>query len=682
MAVKRFKKIMVANRGEIAVRILKTARKLGFKTVSLYSKADSDSIHRSMADESYYLGDSLLSESYLNIEKIIKLAKVSGSDAIHPGYGLLSENDTFAKRIEEEGLIFIGPGHKAISIMGDKAKAKREMEKIGVPCIPGYQGTDQSDKKFIESAKEIGYPLLIKASRGGGGRGMRIVESEEEMKSALDMARKESLSAFGSEELILEKLILNPRHIEIQVIADQFGKSLYLGERDCSIQRRHQKIVEEAPSDVLDNELREKFGKTAIEIAKSIHYVGVGTVEFLLDEDKNFYFMEMNTRLQVEHTVTEMVTGIDLVEKQFEIAKGLPLELEQDLTLFRGHSIEVRLYAEDPDNDFSPQTGKVVLWKEAEGEGIRIDNGLFSGIHITPFYDPMIAKIISWGKNREQARLILIKALLETNLFGIKTNKEFLLNILQNRKFIEGEITTSFLNNFEKNHREFSEEEQFKIACIGACLEYEFKRESFLKQSLMVSDELRNWTSSKSLPFFVHYKIGEKNWYLSILPKPFENDSYEVFDNSDGFISSDSKDQYKMVKVKIINKDDSIARVEVNNSVSLVPFHFSNGEKSPILYFNFEGKDLDFLNLWTKLDSITEKEDDGIILSPMHGILSEILVSPGDIVKKGQIVAIVEAMKMQNELRSKVNGKIKGLYQVKGKQVSLDEKLMDIEVDE
>ena len=362
MVVKKFKKIMVANRGEIAVRVLKTANKMGFKTVSLYSKADADAIHRSQADESYLLGESSLSESYLNIENIIKLAKDSGSEAVHPGYGLLSENENFAKRVVEEGMVFIGPDQKSISMMGNKGMAKREMLKIGIPCIPGYQGIDQNNETIFKEAKGIGFPLLIKASKGGGGRGMRLVKDESEMITSLDIARKEAISSFGCDEIILEKAIFNPRHIEVQILADQYGNCIHLGERDCSIQRRHQKIIEEAPSSFLDEDLRKKIGKAAVEIAKRINYVGVGTVEFLFDEDKKFYFMEMNTRLQVEHTVTEMITGLDLVQKQIEVAQGFPLNLEQESILFNGHSIEARLYTEDPSNDYAPQTGEVVLW--------------------------------------------------------------------------------------------------------------------------------------------------------------------------------------------------------------------------------------------------------------------------------------------------------------------------------
>ncbi len=682
MVVKKFKKIMVANRGEIAVRVLKTANKMGFKTVSLYSKADADAIHRSQADESYLLGESSLSESYLNIENIIKLAKDSGSEAVHPGYGLLSENENFAKRVVEEGMVFIGPDQKSISMMGNKGMAKREMLKIGIPCIPGYQGIDQNNETIFKEAKGIGFPLLIKASKGGGGRGMRLVKDESEMITSLDIARKEAISSFGCDEIILEKAIFNPRHIEVQILADQYGNCIHLGERDCSIQRRHQKIIEEAPSSFLDEDLRKKIGKAAVEIAKRINYVGVGTVEFLFDEDKKFYFMEMNTRLQVEHTVTEMITGLDLVQKQIEVAQGFPLNLEQESILFNGHSIEARLYTEDPSNDYAPQTGEVVLWREAKSKGIRFDSGLFSGIHITPYYDPMVAKIVSRGKDREEARLNLVNALLDTDLFGVKTNKELLLKILENNKFIEKDITTSFLINFVKEQVGISKSEHFTALCIGACLEYELKRNSFLEKSLMISEELMNWTSSKNLPFFCHYKSREKDWYLSVLPNPFENGIYEVEEVSGINKQKDNGEELNKVKVKIIEQKNSRARIEIENIIHKASFFFNDNEKFSPLYLNFKGKDFCFINLWSKLNIISEKEDDGIILSPMHGILSEILVKSGDVVKKGQIVAIVEAMKMQNELKAKVNGKVKNIHQKKGNQVSIDEKLIDIEVEE
>ena len=448
------------------------------------------------------------------MKKIIKIAKDSGSEAIHPGYGLLSENEHFAKRVEEEGLVFIGPNQKSISIMGSKARPKEKLKKSVYHAYRATKALTKKMKLLLRRQKNIGFPLFIKASKGGGGRGMRLVESESEMVTSLDTARKEAFSAFGNDELILEKAISSPRHIEVQILSDQHGNFIHLGERDCSIQRRHQKIIEEAPSTSLDEDLRTKIGKAAVKIAKSIDYTGVGTVEFLFDEDKNFYFMEMNTRLQVEHAITEMITGLDLVQKQIEVAQGFPLKLKQDNILFKGHSIEARLYAEDPSDDYTPQTGEVVLWREAESEGIRNDNGLFSGIYVSPYYDPMVAKIVSWGKDREEARLNLVNAILNTDLFGIKTNKEFLLSILEDNKFIEKDITTSFLDIFEKDKLGFSKQEEFKALCIGACLEYELKRNSFLDKSIVISEELMNWTSSKSLSFFCHYKIRSKKTFI------------------------------------------------------------------------------------------------------------------------------------------------------------------------
>ncbi len=388
-------KILIANRGEIAVRIIRTAKSLGYATVAVFSDVDEDACHVDLADQAVRLGGPAPGESYLNADRIIAAARQSEADAIHPGYGFLSENAEFARQVMAAGLTWIGPSPEAMEVMGNKAAAKAAVADGDVPLIPGYFGEDQSDKAFAAAAANVGYPVMVKAASGGGGRGMRFVDQADDLQAALSSARSESLKAFRSDELLLEKAIVNPRHIEFQIFADQHGNTVHLGERDCSIQRRHQKVIEETPSPAVSPELRERMGTAAVEVARAVNYTNAGTVEFLLDEDGEFYFIEMNARLQVEHPVTELITGFDLVEWQLQVAEGEPLPVSQDEITLEGHAIEARLYAESPENDFLPSTGTIQHWWPASGDGIRVDHGLKSGQEITPFYDAMIAKVIT-----------------------------------------------------------------------------------------------------------------------------------------------------------------------------------------------------------------------------------------------------------------------------------------------
>ena len=385
------KKILIANRGEIAVRVIRTARSLGYRTVAVYSEADAGALHVDVADEAVCIGAAPVGDSYLRSDKILQAAQLTSADDVHPGYGFLSENAGFAEACAEAGLVFIGPDAEAINLMGSKRLSKVAMIEAGVPCIPGYQDAEQSDDVLLKEAERIGFPLMIKASAGGGGRGMRLAHDASELPEQIRTARSEAESAFGSGELILERAVLQPRHIEIQVFADRHGNAVYLGERDCSIQRRHQKVVEEAPSPFVDPDLRQRMGEAAVNAAKACNYCGAGTVEFLVDEDKNFYFLEMNTRLQVEHPVTELITGQDLVAWQLKVASGEKLPLSQDEITLTGHAVEVRLYAEDPRNNFMPQTGRVEYWHYPEREGFRMDHGIQCGQLVSPHYDPMLA---------------------------------------------------------------------------------------------------------------------------------------------------------------------------------------------------------------------------------------------------------------------------------------------------
>ncbi|GMO67747.1 MAG: acetyl-CoA carboxylase biotin carboxylase subunit [Endomicrobiia bacterium] len=448
-----FEKILIANRGEIACRIIRTCRELGIKTVAIHSEVDRESMHVKLADKAICVGNASASESYLNIPSIIAAAEISGADAIHPGYGFLAENTYFAEVCETCGLKFVGPSKKAIEQMGDKIMAIKLMKKSGVPVIPGSEGpVNINDSRIFAMAKKIGYPIIIKASTGGGGKGMRIVVSEETLQNSIVTAQTEAKATFGNSDVYMEKYIEEPHHIEFQILADKYGKTAYLPERDCSIQRRHQKLLEESPSPLMSDALRKKMGKVARNVASSIKYTTVGTVEFLLDKKGNFYFMEMNTRIQVEHPVTEMLTGIDLVKEQIKLAAGEKLSIDSEKIKISGHAIECRINAEDPDRDFIPSPGKIGKLFLPGGHGIRLDTHVYSGYTIPPFYDSLIAKVISLGKNREEAIIKMQRALGEVEIEGIKNTSSLHSKIMANEKFRSGSVSTSFLSKhiFEK----------------------------------------------------------------------------------------------------------------------------------------------------------------------------------------------------------------------------------------
>jgi len=445
-----FKKILIANRGEIAVRVIRTCKRLDIKTVAIYSEADQDAPHTRLADEAYLIGGPRVTDSYLKIDKIIEMAKSSEAEAIHPGYGFLSENPEFARRCEEEGLVFIGPSPDVITSMGSKIQARITMEKAGLPIVPGIQTPIPTADEAVKIARKIGYPIMLKASAGGGGIGMQIVRNDKEMINAFEGNQKRAKAFFGNAEMYLEKYIESPRHIEMQILADSFGHTVYLGERECSVQRRHQKIVEEAPSVCLDNELRRKMGEASIQAAKAIGYKNAGTIEYLVDENANFYFLEMNTRLQVEHPVTEETTGIDLVEQQLRIASGEVLSFGQNEIKCNGHAIEVRVYAEDPVT-FYPSPGMITNLSLPKGEGVRHELGVHGNSNVTPFYDPMIAKLIVKAENREQALINLDRALSNYKVEGIKTNIPLLRKVITHPAFHKGDTATDFIEKYIKN---------------------------------------------------------------------------------------------------------------------------------------------------------------------------------------------------------------------------------------
>lgn len=460
------KKILVANRGEIAVRIMKTAKKMGIKTVAVYSSADRESPHVKFADEAVWIGEAPSSESYLKTDKLLEVCKKLDVDAIHPGYGFLSENAEFAENVERNGITFIGPKSHAIRIMGSKLAAKEAVKGYRIPMVPGLDEAITDVEKAKEIAKEIGFPILIKASAGGGGKGMRVVENEAEFESQMERAISEAESAFGDGSVFIEKFVSSPRHIEIQIIADTHKNIIHLFDRECSIQRRHQKVIEEAPSSVLTTELRWAMGEAAIKVAEACDYVGAGTVEFLLDENKNFYFLEMNTRLQVEHPVTEMITGLDLVELQIRIARGEELPIKQESLEIKGHALELRVYAEDPLDNFLPSVGNLEVYQIPEGKGIRVDNGIDEGMDIPIYYDPMLSKLVTHGKSREEAIAIMLNAIKHYKIKGICTTLSFGEFVLNHDAFRSGNFDTNFVKKYY--NPETIKEQNTKLAEIAA----------------------------------------------------------------------------------------------------------------------------------------------------------------------------------------------------------------------
>ncbi len=442
-----FNKVLIANRGEIAVRIIRACRELGIRTVAVYSTADRNALHVKLADESVCIGPAATKDSYLNIQAILSACELTGAEAVHPGFGFLSENANFAKACKRCGVKFIGPDSKSIELMGDKAQAKETMKAAGVPVVPGSDGEVDTIERAKEIAQNIGYPVMVKASAGGGGRGIRMVESSEQLEAAMTAAKQEALSFFGNDGIYIEKLILNPRHVEIQILADQFGNVIHLGERDCSIQRRNQKVLEEAPCAIMTSQLREKMGAAAIEAARACSYENAGTIEFLLDDNQNFYFMEMNTRIQVEHPITELVTGVDLVKEQLLIAQGKPLSYTQDKIHLTGYAIECRINAENPKLNFRPSPGKIEALNVPGGPGVRIDSAVYQGYEITPFYDSMIAKLIAYAPDRVTAISKMKWALAEFLVEGVDTNIDFQLSILRNKDFLNAQVDNHFLDN-------------------------------------------------------------------------------------------------------------------------------------------------------------------------------------------------------------------------------------------
>lgn len=658
-----FRTILVANRGEIAVRIMDTAHALGYQTVAMYTEADQQALHVKAADMAVCIGSGPVADSYLNSEKIIAAARKAGADAVHPGYGFLSENGAFAQACEDNGLVFIGPAPSSIELMGNKRLAKLALEKAGVPCIPGYNGANQDLAVLERQASDVGFPLMIKAAAGGGGRGMRLLESPQDLKQQLQSARSESESAFASGELILEKAILNARHVEIQIFADQFGNVLYLGERDCSIQRRHQKVLEESPSPAVGETLRVAMGQAAVEVAKACGYCGAGTVEFLLDEAGNFYFLEMNTRLQVEHPVTEMVTGQDLVAWQLMVAAGEPLPLSQDQVTLSGHAIEVRLYAEDPANGFLPQTGKVLYWQPGLGEGVRVDSGIHEGQDISAYYDPMLAKLIAVGDNREQARRRLLRAVENTQLFGVLHNSEFLEGLLSHPQFVAANVSTDFLDQEFDDHVSLKTLAADSCTCALAALLVYLRGSSSLG-SMHAKPQDGAWHNTLTSLVRLDYGDGEFSAEIKSLTTPGVSPttcrSFEVLVEN------------QVHRISVLEQSQSSIVVLMDSLRRVIPFCFQD----QLLYLKVAARTWAFHHRRDSGCRPTAGDTDGSLFAPMDGAVVALNITVGDRVEKGQTLLLLEAMKMEHPLKAPEAGTVERVGvaqgdQVKGRQLLL-----------
>lgn len=646
MSARQLNSVLVANRGEIACRVMRTAKDLGLTTVAVHSATDRDARHCREADLCVDLGGSKAADSYLKIDKIIAAAHASGAQAIHPGYGFLSENAGFARAVEAAGLIFLGPPASAIEAMGSKSAAKALMERAGVPLVPGYHAEAQDLETFRLASERIGYPVLLKATAGGGGKGMKVVEDVTQLAEALASAQREALSSFGDARMLVEKYVLKPRHVEIQVFADQHGHCLYLNERDCSIQRRHQKVVEEAPAPGLSTAQRRAMGESAVRAAQAIGYVGAGTVEFLLDARGDFFFMEMNTRLQVEHPVTEAITGLDLVAWQIRVACGEPLPITQAQVPLRGHAIEVRLYAEDPSNDFLPQTGRLRVYREsAAGTGRRVDSGVSEGDEVSPFYDPMLGKLIAWGEDREQARLRLLAMLDEFAIGGLKTNLSFLRRIIAHPAFAAAELDTDFIPRYQEDLLPPPHELPAAFWTAAA----EAYRQS-LTPDVRDDDPNSPWALSSGL------RCGLPAQTLLALEANGERQIVTLTTPS-----TDTRPE------QLILEKDGVQRRHLAI------------RREDTLYLYWEGE----LHRVTRFDPViaagSGHDSQGGLSAPMNGSVVRILVTPGQTVAAGAALVVLEAMKMEHSLRAPRDGVVKSLFCQEGDMVKEGSVLVALE---
>lgn len=642
--------VLIANRGEIASRIIRTCRKMGIKSIAVFSEADRQALFVAEADMAVYIGESNPTASYLNQEAIIAAAKKVGADAIHPGYGFLSENAGFARRCKAEGLIFVGPRPEAIEAMGSKSKAKTLMAANGVPVIPGYQGADQTLATLANAAKEIGFPVLLKATAGGGGKGMRIVHAAAEIESAIEAAKRESLNAFGDEELIIEKYIESGRHIEFQIFGDQHGKAIHILERECSIQRRYQKVIEESPSPIMDEALRARMGEAAVQAALALQYDNAGTVEFIYDEKSgDFYFLEVNTRLQVEHPVTEEVTGLDLVELQLESAMGLPLTLNQEDIQPKGYAIEARLYAEDAANDFLPVTGTIQRFEWPEVEGLRIETAVRNGTEISIYYDPMIAKLIVWDKNRAAAHRKLQYVLRQLVCLGTKTNQDFLLLLSQHPDFLAGRYDTHFIQDqIDLSALEKPAKDKLAKAAIAACLQGWRSREAARN---LLQAMPSGWRNS----FYDYQKVQFYDGSTLIqVQYRYQNETFH-------FRIAEAEYEVKLLKG---------AQDQIGLEIDGIQYRFQVAQVGRQYFLQQE--ELGTVCL-TEEDRFPVKEvaqKPGGYEAPMPSQIVKILVTPGQEVQAGDPLIVLSSMKMENTLTATTEGTVEEIYAVEGANVA------------
>ena len=664
-----FSKILVANRGEIACRVIRTARRMGIATVAVYSDADRDALHVSMADEAVHIGPAPPRDSYLRIDRILDACRVTQAKAVHPGYGFLSENAAFARACADNGITFIGPPAPAIESMGSKSAAKSIMEDAGVPLVPGFHESGPSDEQLAAAAGEIGYPVLLKAVAGGGGKGMRVVSDAGEFDAALAAAKREAASSFGNDEMLVEKYLQAPRHVEVQVFCDQSGGAVYLFERDCSVQRRHQKVIEEAPAPGVSPKLRENMGETALRAARAIAYEGAGTVEFLLDRDGSFYFMEMNTRLQVEHPVTEMITGQDLVEWQIRVAAGEPLPLGQDELRIQGHAFEARIYAEDPDNDFLPSTGTLgYLQPPEESTHVRVDTGVLQGDEVSVYYDPMIAKLVVWDESRDRALARLARALMDYRVSGVRSNISFLYNLALSRPFKNAELDTCFIENHHDLlfHSSGSDRVQdLPLASLYLLL----RMEAVARSRAGVNDPWSPWNSSGA-------------WRLN---QPFIHSGAIVLNGTEYSVPVEEigTGEQRRFLISVENKTVMAAGELAGNTL----YADIDGYRQKVEIVPHDGMYTLFSRHGAMQFALAQPDlgqDDGHaegdeFSAPMHGVVVKVLVEADSFVKQGQPLLIMEAMKMEHTICAPRDGQVREFYFQAGEQVGGGEELLEFE---
>ena len=650
LAPLQFSTLLIANRGEIVARIAKSARALGYRTIAVHSDADRGAAFVAACHEAIAIGGLMPADSYLRIDKIIAAARASGAEAVHPGYGFLSENAEFAEACEAAGLIFIGPPAAAIRIMGDKAGAKRQMLAAGVACIPGYQGEDQSDARLLAEAEALSLPLMIKAAAGGGGRGMRRVTNLAELPAAIASARSEARSAFGDDALILERALTGARHVEVQVLADRHGQVIHLGERDCSVQRRHQKVIEEAPSPAVTPTLRAALGAAACTAARAVHYVGAGTIEFLLDGDGQFYFMEMNTRLQVEHPVTELITGLDLVEWQLRVARGEPLALvQQDLSL-HGHAIEVRLYAEDAERGFLPQSGRLLRWRAPSS--VRCDHALADGQAVSSYYDPMLAKLIAWGETRAEAARRLVRGLEECVVLGLTTNRSFLIGCLEHPEFAAGRATTDFIAAHFCAESDLAPRTEAIAAGVLLSLARSMQR--------LPLPALHGWWSSGTPRY---------DFELDVAGEPI---SASITAHAGAWLLAVGDDQ---LEVRQVGLDDDSLTLSVDGIQHRVAYAFEDDHS---LHVTVAGRNLRIRARGMDPPTTQHAAGSGQIKPPMNGRVVALSAAPGDRVERGQTLLLLESMKIEQPLVAPMPGLVAEIHCRVGDQVAPTQTLVVI----